>query len=84
MASPEGLTRKGSEVTVRSTFPSSAVCAGLLGDRARQGEEQRMQRLGRGGARVRRASDMQGEIPESAWRQSEDARKSMQKVRLRP
>jgi hypothetical protein len=51
---PRGLTREGSEVTVRSTSRSSAVCADLLGDRAVRGAMYAGPPFGRVGAARRR------------------------------
>ena len=65
----ECLTRKGTEVRVRSTSPLQAVCAGLLGGRAGQGEKQRQ-----GEPRSKGARGLA----------TEGGRKSMRKVRRRP
>ena len=78
------LTRKGPEVTVRSTSPSSAVCAGLLGDRARQGEEVYAEPRSRWSTRPGDGSDTQGEIRETPGAATRAGRKSMRKVRTEP
>jgi hypothetical protein len=81
---PRGLTRKGPEVTVRSTSPSRAFCAGLLGDGDRQGRS----RVCRASFEVEHAASRwiryPGEIPGTPGGENEGGRKSMQKVRLKP
>jgi hypothetical protein len=80
----KGLTRKGSEDTVRSTSPLRQFVLGSL-ETARDRRRSIVWSASFGVEHEsRRGLDTQGEIPESAWRQSGDARKSMQKVRLKP
>jgi hypothetical protein len=81
---PRGLTREGSEVTVRSTSPSSAVCADLLGDRAVRGAMYAGLSFGRVGA-APAADQMRGWNFRESLDCGNQSREGVgRKVRLRP